>query len=308
MTHEHDREGQGRREADAETKQGRAQGLAALQTSAARAGRALFLIAVPEDERARLIAALSEEKSWDCVALDSTRDAVSSDAVSADSVSADAVPSDAVPSDEGSLTAALLRRIASDDKELRLEAVEALSGAAMANDPAVTTALSRALEDSAAPVREGAARAFARLGRLDVLADGLAEARAASRRCAAWALGLIGEASRPMVPDLIRVLSDPDPATRRAVAWALERITTAPMAEKTRIEEMGIEEMGIKEMADEAALPRSERSPRELLDYDEFERWLRAGVRRAYDGRAPEHPGQLRLYGQASRSGRARVS
>ena len=91
--------------------------------------------------------------------------------------------------------------------------------------------LIRLLEEGAPQERAGAARTLAEYG-ADITLAALTPLRGAlsdraARTPAASALGEMGAAARPAVPDLLRGVDDPDPMFRAVAVWAAVRIDPA---------------------------------------------------------------------------------
>jgi hypothetical protein len=93
----------------------------------------------------------------------------------------------------------------------------------------VLTRLVDGLDDRDFEVRQNLAAALARLGPRAVppLRDALKGGTAYSRAGAAYALGLLGDAARPALGDLLDLLKDADTDVRRQASFALSRVVPA---------------------------------------------------------------------------------
>jgi CubicO group peptidase (beta-lactamase class C family) len=133
--------------------------------------------------------------------------------------------------------AALVQRLADVDPYQRGAAAVAL---AQIGDAALP-ALIRALDSDQAATRESAAIALGRMGpaagpALPQLTRLLSDASAAVRQVAAVTLGGLGAAARPAAASLTQILSDRDPAVRRAAALALFQVAADARAASVRQE------------------------------------------------------------------------
>ena len=89
-----------------------------------------------------------------------------------------------------------------------------------------------ALKDPDFEVRQNLAAALAKTGPrvVPLLREALKDKLVERRSGAAYALGLLGDAARPALPELLDALSDPDPDVRRQASYAVVRVVPAGRA------------------------------------------------------------------------------
>ena len=96
-------------------------------------------------------------------------------------------------------------------------------------DDEVVRQLVEALKDPDFEVRQNLGAALAKTGGrvVPLLRDALKGKLAERRSGAAYALGLLGEASRPALPELLDALNDADTDVRRQASFAIARVVPA---------------------------------------------------------------------------------
>ena len=89
-----------------------------------------------------------------------------------------------------------------------------------------------ALKDPDFEVRQNLAAALAKTGPrvVPLLREALKDKLVERRSGAAYALGLLGDAARPALPELLDALSDPDTDVRRQASYAVVRVVPAGRA------------------------------------------------------------------------------
>lgn len=89
--------------------------------------------------------------------------------------------------------------------------------------------LVEALKDPDFEVRQNLAVALAKTGgrTVPLLRDALKDKLAERRSGAAYTLGLLGEAARPALPELLNALNDTDTDVRRQASFAIARVVPA---------------------------------------------------------------------------------
>jgi len=96
-------------------------------------------------------------------------------------------------------------------------------------DDEVVRQLVEALKDPDFEVRQNLGVALAKTGSRTVplLRDALKDKLVERRSGAAYALGLLGEAARPALPELLAALNDADTDVRRQASFAIARVVPA---------------------------------------------------------------------------------
>ena len=99
-------------------------------------------------------------------------------------------------------------------------------------DDEVVRQLVEALKDPDFEVRQNLAVALAKTGSRTVplLRDALKDKLTERRSGAAYTLGLLGEAARPALPELLNALNDSDTDVRRQASFAIARVVPAGRA------------------------------------------------------------------------------
>jgi beta-lactamase regulating signal transducer with metallopeptidase domain len=127
----------------------------------------------------------------------------------------------------------IVRMLQHNDKGVRKEAAQALGQAGVAN-PTVIEALSRALDDSEASVRNEAMDSLGRLARNEnvsagdavvIIGKGLRSSDAKVRKEAVEALGKLHKGAAEAAPLLIEATKDSDPAVQKEAVEALGNLT-----------------------------------------------------------------------------------
>ena len=89
-----------------------------------------------------------------------------------------------------------------------------------------------ALKDTDFEVRQNLGAALAKAGprTVPLLREALKDKLVERRSGAAYALGLLGDAARPALPELLDALNDPDTDVRRQASYAIVRVVPAGRA------------------------------------------------------------------------------
>lgn len=129
----------------------------------------------------------------------------------------------------GTVVAALLDVLGSQDRKLRLTAIRILGDIGPEANTAVTVLTDRLLKDKDGDMRQSAAIALGKIGTQDraavaALISTLSDESPYLRAAAATALGSICPQAREVLPALAGLLKNPDKHTRDSAAGAITRI------------------------------------------------------------------------------------